>query len=289
MCSTATGCTAGNSGRSSAPEHKVVTTVTNGFGDTEIVGGYDDYFALWPVHFWQNNGIGTDQRRKNSAPICRFTAIRVRPSATSTTVLWPFFSWIDDRGKKYREWQGPWPFVIFARGEGKTTTRVLPLFSRAHNDTLESDFYLWPLYKYNRTPHGRAGPAAHAHFVLPVRRRRRKKTPRPAREKQRVDMWPLFTWQRDFNGNRRLQILAPVEPALPDNRGVERNWSPLWSLWRAGEQSANRRRQPVAAVESLPQRHDAGLKKMLAPVRPFPVSIRRGDEETAAVLHSGGP
>ena len=44
---------------------------------------------------------------------------------------------------------------------------------------------------------------------------------------------PLFTWHRDFNGNRRLQILAPIEPVLPGSSGVERNWSPLWSLWRA--------------------------------------------------------
>jgi hypothetical protein len=52
-------------------------------------------------------------------------------------------------------------------------------------------------------------------------------------EKQRVDMWPFFTWRRDFNGNSRLQILAPIEPVLPNNRGIERNWAPLWSLWRA--------------------------------------------------------
>ncbi len=52
-------------------------------------------------------------------------------------------------------------------------------------------------------------------------------------ERQRVDLWPLFTWHREFNGNRRLQILALVESALPNNRGVERNWSPLWSLWRS--------------------------------------------------------
>jgi hypothetical protein len=46
-------------------------------------------------------------------------------------------------------------------------------------------------------------------------------------------MWPFFTWHRDFNGNQRLQIFAPIEPAVPENPGVERNWSPLWSLWRA--------------------------------------------------------
>ena len=44
---------------------------------------------------------------------------------------------------------------------------------------------------------------------------------------------------------------------------------------RSGARSTiqNRRRQPVAVVESLPPRDRAGRKKILAPVRPFPVSI----------------
>ena len=71
-------------------------------------------------------------------------------------MLWPFFNVIDDREKKYREWDAPWPLVEFARGEGKTTTRVLPFFSQAQNATLEDDFYLWPIYKYR--PRAR-GPA----------------------------------------------------------------------------------------------------------------------------------
>ena len=41
-------------------EHKDVTTVTNGFGEKEIVGGHDRFFALWPFFFDQKNGIGTD-------------------------------------------------------------------------------------------------------------------------------------------------------------------------------------------------------------------------------------
>ncbi len=65
-------------------------------------------------------------------------------------MLWPFFNWIDDRDKKYREWELPFPFVVVARGPGKTTTRVFPLYSRAHNDTTESDFYLWPIYGCKR-------------------------------------------------------------------------------------------------------------------------------------------
>jgi hypothetical protein len=43
----------------------------------------------------------------------------------------------------------------------------------------------------------------------------------------------VFTWRADREGRERLQVLAPVEPILPNNKSIERNWSPLWSLWRA--------------------------------------------------------
>ena len=64
--------------------------------------------------------------------------------------MWPIFTWIDEREKKYHEWQGPWPLVIFARGEGKATSRVFPLFSRSHNAERESDSFLWPLYQHRQ-------------------------------------------------------------------------------------------------------------------------------------------
>jgi len=212
-------------------EHKDVTAQTNGFGEIETLAGYDKFFALWPVHFYQNTGIGTDDPAKFRADLPFYSTLR-SPKRDSTSVLWPFFTWVDDRGEKYHEWEGPYPFVVVARGAGKTVTRVWPLFSRAHNDTLESDYYLWPLYRYDYL---------HAD-VLDDRRTRvlfylfvnvAEKNVETGDLRHRVDIWPLFTYHRDFNGDRRLQILAPLEPMLPDNRGVERNWSPLWSLWRS--------------------------------------------------------
>jgi hypothetical protein len=212
-------------------EHKDVTTKTNGFGETEIIGGHDKFFALWPVYFHQNNGIGTDNPEKLRATLPPYCVVR-SPQRDSTSVLWPFFTWIDDREKKYHEWEGPWPFVVVARGEGKTTTRVFPLFSRSHNDTLESDFYLWPLYKYKRL-HTEGLDRERTRILFYLFSNVTEKNTEIGAERQRVDFWPLFAWHHDFNGNRRLQILALVESALPNNRGVERNWSPVWSLWRS--------------------------------------------------------
>ncbi len=210
-------------------EHKDVTTLTNGFGDTTMVGGHDDFFAIWPVFLKTTDGIGTEDVTKSWAVLPFYLQTR-SPARDATSVLWPFFTRIDEREKKYREWQGPWPFVIFTRGEGKTTSRVWPLFSQSHNATLESDSYLWPVYQFKRT-HSDPLDLQRTRVLFYLYENMVEKNTATGVGKRRVDAWPFFTWRRDFNGGSRLQILAPVEPAVPDNRGIERNWSPLWSIW----------------------------------------------------------
>ncbi len=212
-------------------EHKISTLQTNGFGDVSTVPGHDRYFALWPLYIAQNNGLGTTNAETFRASIPLFAATR-SPQLDSTTVLWPFFSWIDNREKKYFEWQAPWPFIIFARGEGKTTSRIFPLFSLSHNAIKESDSYLWPVYTYRRT-HSDPLDLRRTRVALYLYSDTVEKNTQTGHYQRRLDMWPFFTWHRDFAGNERLQVFAPVEPAVPDNRGIERNWSPLWSLWRA--------------------------------------------------------
>lgn len=212
-------------------EHKDVTTQTNGFGEIETIAGHDKFFALWPVHFYQNTGIGTEDPAKFRADLPFYSVLR-SPKRDTTSVLWPFFTWVDDHGEKYREWEGPYPFVVVARGAGKTTTRAWPLFSRAHNESQESDYYLWPLYRYDWL-HADALDDRRTRVLFYLFVNVAEKNLETGALRHRVDMWPLFTYHRDFNGDKRLQILAPIEPMLPNNRGVECNWSPLWSVWRS--------------------------------------------------------
>jgi len=212
-------------------EHKDVTTQTNGFGDRATVGGYNKFFALWPIYWNYTEGVGTDDPSRFWGVLPLYLQTR-SPKRDVTDVLWPFFSWIDERGKKYREWQGPWPFVIFTRGEGKTTSRVWPLFSQSHNVTMESDSYLWPVYQFKRT-HSDPLDLQRTRILFYVFENTVQKNTATGQEMRRVDALPFFTYRRDYHGNNRLQILAPVEPAVPNNRGIERNWSPLWSIWIA--------------------------------------------------------
>jgi hypothetical protein len=212
-------------------EHKIVTLQTNGFGDVSTNGGHNRFFALWPLWLYQDNGIGTENPQKFRASIPLFAYTR-SPKLDMTTVIWPFFTWMDNRDKKYREWQMPWPFIIFARGEGKTTSRVFPFFQQSHNAVKESDFYLWPVYTWRRT-HSDPLDLQKTRVLFYLYSDTKEKNTQTKQYKRRLDMWPFFTWHRDFHGSERLQVLALLEPVLPDNRGIERNWSPLWALWRA--------------------------------------------------------
>ena len=81
-------------------EHKDVTTKTNGFGDIETVGGHKKFFVLWPFYFKVTEGIGTENPAKSWGVLPLYVQTR-SPARDSTSVIWPFFSWIDERGKQY--------------------------------------------------------------------------------------------------------------------------------------------------------------------------------------------
>lgn len=212
-------------------EHKDVTTKTNGFGDVETVAGHDSWFVLWPIYLEQHAGIGTKDPEHEVAVLPLYSLVR-SPKRDSTTVIWPFFSHITDREKNYREWQLPWPLVEFARGPGKTTSRVWPFYSQSHNTNLVSNWYLWPVYKYNRF-HADPDDRSRTRILLFLYSDTKQKNTETGKSRRRIDFWPLFTHKRDFNGNTRLQIFAPLEPILPFAPAIERDDSPLWSVWRA--------------------------------------------------------
>ncbi|HXT39348.1 MAG TPA: hypothetical protein VN887_04940 [Candidatus Angelobacter sp.] len=217
-------------------EHRDITTRTNRDGGLETVGGHKKFFALWPVYFNQQTGIGTENPEHHQALLPLYSYLR-SPQRDSTTVLWPLgLTVTDDRSKKYRELGAPWPLIVFSRGEGKNADRIWPLFSRAKTPILESDFFLWPLYKYNRA-HAPPLDRERTRILFFLYSDLTEKNEETGTALRRTDLWPLFTAKRDHNGNERLQLLAPLEPLVPNNKSIERNYSPLWSVWRSESNS----------------------------------------------------
>ncbi len=128
---------------------------------------------------------------------------------------------------------------------GKTANRVLPFFSQVHNQEHTDNVYAWPLIKYTRL---QADPLDRErlrllYFLYSDLHERNTET---GKTFHRRDLWPFFTYRRDFEGRQRLQVLALLEPFLPASKSIERDYSPLWSLWRAEKNT-----QTGAASQSL--------------------------------------
>jgi hypothetical protein len=213
-------------------EHKEPTWRTNQWDELETMGGHEKQFVLWPFFLDHRTELGTTNLSHQQAVIPFYNYLR-SPLRDSTSYLWPLgVTHTVDRQKHFTEWGAPWPLVIFAHGEGKTTRRVWPFFSHAHNATQTSRWYLWPVYKYNRLN------------SPPLDRERTRilfflysdtslKDLEGGRRSRQRDLWPLFTARTELDGRRRLQLLSPLEPFLPNNTSVGRDLSPLWSIWRS--------------------------------------------------------
>ena len=219
-------------------EHQKTATWTNQWNEVQIEGGRESLFALWPVFFKEGQNLGTTNEEHWTAFLPFFSSLR-SPLRDSTTIPWPIgLTYTVDRARRYREWDAPWPLVVFARGEGKTTSRVWPFYSRARNESLESAFLLWPIYKYNAI-HAPPLDRERTRILFFLYSDTTEKNTETGQAKHRVDAWPLWTYQRDYQGNERWQSLSLLEPFFPTSKSIERNYSQLWSLMRADRNAAS--------------------------------------------------
>jgi len=212
-------------------EHQDVTTKTNEWGDLQTTPGADSRFVVWPFYHRQEREIGTTNQESDLLVFPFYNEFR-SPQRDSTSYLTPFGLTItDDRARKYHEVGAPWPFIVFAHGEGKTTKRVWPFFSQAHSDSLESNFYLWPLYKFNGI-HASSLDRGRTRIALFLYQYTRDQNLETGKYRSRTDLWPFFVHRHNLDGTSRLQVLAPLETFLPMSKSIERNYSPLWTVWR---------------------------------------------------------
>jgi hypothetical protein len=213
-------------------ELKTITTRTNAWGDTETVPGYERSFVLWPIWSSATRNTGTTNQSEMHSLLPLYSRFR-SPQRDSTTYLWPFgLTLTDDRARRYEEVNLLWPVFSYARGEGKTTTRVWPLFGFSHNEVLERNFVLWPLYRYSRT-HSEPLDRQRTQILFFLYSDKQEENTLTGKAGRRVDCWPLFTHKRDRQGNTSLQVLSVMEPIFPASKSIERNYSQLWSVWRS--------------------------------------------------------
>ncbi len=243
-------------------ENKVVTTRTNSWGDSETVPGHDRKFVLWPFFTRSETDIGTTNQVHQEALIPFYSLTR-SPARDSTTYSWPLgVTHTVDRANQFTEWGYPWPLIVFDRGTNKHTDRVWPFYSHATNQYLESDWYLWPVYKFNRV-HSGALDRSRTRLLFFFYSDVIEKNTETGKALRRRDLWPLFTHRRDFDGKERLQILSVMEPVLPTNKSIERDYSHVYALWR-GEKNPQTGASSQSLLWNLYRREAAPQKKKIS-------------------------
>jgi hypothetical protein len=235
-------------------EHKAPTLRTNSLDEVETVGGYDNAFALWPICFKSRLGLGTTNPAARLTVVPFYSQTR-SPSRDESCYGWPLgLNLVHDREKDYVEQDFLWPLFVRARGT-KNVTRCFPFYSRARSKGVESDFDVFSISKPENPRHKTPVETESDFYAFPIYKFNRLQAPPLDRRrtrvlyllysdtvernteshdlKRRVDFWPFYTYERELDGNRRLQVMAILEPFFPNNRTMPREYSPLWAVWRS--------------------------------------------------------
>jgi hypothetical protein len=192
-------------------------------------GRFAKTFVLWPLGFHQDLDQDTENPKRVRIFLPFYSLLR-SPQRDETTVLWPFFSKITDRGEAYEEWHLPWPIVRVARGETRRITRVWPLYSSAVRGSRTDEYVLWPLYVTEREDREDLLLTRHRILYYLVQDAR-EELPEEGASRHRLDVWPFFVYEAEGEA-AAFQTLALLESFLPRDAALRRSWAPLWTLYR---------------------------------------------------------
>ncbi|WP_052464670.1 hypothetical protein [Geoalkalibacter subterraneus] len=203
------------------------------YGQSEKEGHYRKRFAIWPIYFNEHLRQDSDNplHRKAYFP---FYIREDSPLLTRRTWLWPFFSHVVDRDKGFEEWNMPWPLIRVANGPYKESRKFLPFYSYERTGAMERTWHLWPFFLETRlTTDDLVVEKNRILFFLYAHDEERLIAEETEyTRKERVALWPLFTFE-NRNGVRSFSTLSLLRPFFPRSEAIERNWTPLWTLYAA--------------------------------------------------------
>ncbi|MBN2427768.1 MAG: hypothetical protein JXK94_05485 [Deltaproteobacteria bacterium] len=200
------------------------------WGASEKKGVYKKRFFLWPLFFRYDLNLDSEAPEKVRA----FLPFYVRSTSTnhsSTHILWPFFSHIQDREKGYEEWNYPWPLFRKTEGQHKQSTKYLPFYADERVGEFNKRWFLWPLYKVEEVE----APDYSLHrdrvlFFL-YSNFEENHLSQPEKNKKRIAFWPFFTYEKK-HAITDFFFLSLAEPFFPENEAIGRIWGPLWRIYQ---------------------------------------------------------
>ena len=201
------------------------------YGYFEQQDKYRRQFALWPIYSHQTFDLDKEQSGERTM-VFRLFAREDSARRRYRSILWPFFGHEENFARNFEEYSAPWPFIIITRGDVHQT-RLWPLYGYKRADDEEMWSLLWPFWRR------REFAIAQDEHVREVRL-----NPIVYYEtitsdsgeiiKHRERVWPLWRFRRYKDGSTRFKMLSLLW--FSDERGFERQYSPLWTIYDRAEQ-----------------------------------------------------
>ena len=199
------------------------------YGSSSKQDVYRKKFFLWPVFFSESLKLDSDNPREIRAA-WPFYISKESPNKTSKTVLWPFFSYTEDRVKGSESWNAPWPLVRITKGEKYHGVKILPFYSDETMDVKRERWYIWPIYKIEEL-NSELIERRRDRILFFLFQNLRETKFETGDSLHRVDFWPLYGYTQR-NGVSHLHVLALFETFFPGNESIERLWAPLWRIYQ---------------------------------------------------------
>ncbi len=205
------------------------------YGTSVLAGEFEKRFVLWPIY---SSVKYTNERNPGGGfMLVPFYGRIVTEKAVNQWFIPPLFRYAHGDGQRIV--YAPWPFIQWADGE-VYKRYVWPLYGEKQVGNLRRRFLCWPLAWDTRVEY--ANHEKNRRRLLPFFHYESKIMTKPTGQFEAGDvssrywkLWPLMSWER--NGDvSRFRLLEPWP--LRDTAGIERNWAPIWTLYRR-EKSAH--------------------------------------------------
>lgn len=200
------------------------------FGHSQKTGVYRKRFYLWPLFFQQDLQLDTETPTQLRA-VFPFYVSEDSRDISSRTLFWPFFSHHVNRATGTEEWNFPMPLVRVTRGESRHGNRFLPLFADESVGSNRKRWFFWPLYKIEETHTDILDRRRDRLFFFLYSNLSEQRKDEAEPYKRRIALWPLFSYQK-VKTVSQFHLFSLMEPFFPENKALERNWSPLWRLYQ---------------------------------------------------------
>lgn len=241
----------------------------------------DEKFILWPIYVSKERVFYGERMRYFS--VFPFYSDFDSPQREHNTYLWPLFSHQVDKKRGIERWDTPWPLINFTRGTEREN-RVFPFYAREIDDGDKEGFYLWPIYKYNTATYEDYRRDRERVLFYLYSDVEENPIIEGGRSGRRIDVWPLFSYRRDREGNRSFHLLSLLEPFLSGNEGIERNYSPFWRLYEWEKDKDGKTTASFLWNTYRRESGDKGTRVHLKPIIPLFSYVGVGKESSVDFL-----